>query len=92
VPATIAVELPLYAAGVWTYLGSTRARDATGTWALRGLLGFLLVVYFANVAGGPPPSVTALWVTALVGGMILIAWAWWADRHREHLPIPGEPS
>jgi hypothetical protein len=85
VPATLAVELPMFAAGTWIYLRSTRARDAVGTWALGALIGFLLVAYFGNIVGGAPPSVTAVWVTALVGGVILTAWAWWADQHREHV-------
>jgi hypothetical protein len=85
VPATVAVELPLFAAGAWIYLRSTRARDAVGTWGLWALIGFLLVAYFGAIVGGAPPSITALWVTALVGGAILTAWAWWADQHREHV-------
>jgi hypothetical protein len=85
VPATMAVEIALFAAGAWIYLRSTRARDAIGTWAPAALIGFLLVAYFGNILGGPPPSVTALWLTALVGGVILTAWAWWVDQHREHV-------
>lgn len=80
--ATVAVELPMFAAGLWMYASATTARDATGRWAFLGLAAFLLVAYFMNLAGPPPPSVTALWIFALVGASILTFWSWWADRHR----------
>ena len=37
----------------------------------------------ALFAGGPPPSVTALLVTAFAGTVLLLAWARWVDRHRD---------
>jgi hypothetical protein len=86
VPGTMAVELTMYAAGLWVYFGTTRARDKTGRWALLSLAVFLTVAYFANVAGGAPPSVVALYSTAIAGGVILTLWGWWVDRHREVCP------
>jgi membrane-bound metal-dependent hydrolase YbcI (DUF457 family) len=82
VPATIAVEVPLFVAGLVVYLRTTRSRDPVGKWALYGLVALLLAFYAASVAGGAPPSVTALSVTAIVGFILLFALAWWADRHR----------
>lgn len=82
VPATVAVELVMFVAGVGIYLGATRRRDAVGSWALWGLVAFLLVGYLASIGGGAPPSITALWISAVVGGALLIAWGWWVDRHR----------
>ncbi len=83
VPATIAVELPLYAAGVWVYLRTTRPRDRIGHWSCVGLALMLGVIYLANLAGGPPPSVTAVYALGIVGGALLTVWSWWTDRHRE---------
>ena len=82
VAATVVVELAMYAAAVWIYLRSTRARDRTGRWAFLALAVFLVVVYGANIAGPPPPSVEAIWIGAFVGAVLLTLWAWWADRHR----------
>jgi hypothetical protein len=45
-------------------------------------VGFLLIAYFANIAGGPPPSVTAIAVAGIAGALLLLVWSWWADRHR----------
>jgi hypothetical protein len=81
--ATLAVELPLFAIGVWLYATATRARDATGRWSLIGLVAFLLVAYVASAFGGPPPSVTAIVVAGLAGAALITAWSWWTDRHRE---------
>ncbi len=83
VPATLIVELVLFAGGVWLYARATRARDPIGRWSFAGLVGFLLVAYVANIAGGPPPSVTAIYVAGIAGALLLIIWSWWADRHRE---------
>jgi hypothetical protein len=78
---TVSVELVMFAAGVWIYAVSTRARDGIGRWSFAAFVLFLLVVYAANLSG-PPPSVTAIWIAGLIGGMILLAWSWWFDRHR----------
>ena len=83
VPGTMAVELTMYAAGLWVYFRATRARDKTGRWAFLSLAVFLAIAYFANVSGGAPPSVVALYSTAIAGGIILTVWGWWVDRHRE---------
>ena len=80
-PATLVVELAIFALGVGLYLRTTRATDRVGSIALWALVGFLLVIYFANVLGSPPPSVTALaWVGQ--AQWLLVIWAYWIDRHR----------
>jgi len=81
VPATIAVELVIFAAGAWMYLTGTRARDRVGVWAGPGLVVLLLVLYFASMSGAPP-TVTALWISAIIGAAVLMFVAWWVDRHR----------
>lgn len=86
IPATLAIELPMYGAGVWLYATATRARDRVGRRAFAGLIGFLVVAYVANL-GGPPPSVLVPWIAAIVGTIVLTAWSWWVDRHRE--PVVG---
>jgi hypothetical protein len=79
--ATLAVELLIFAAGVWLYLRATEPSDVIGMWALRVLIIFLLLVYFANLFGDPPPNVTALaWVAQ--AQWLLVAWGYWVDRHR----------
>jgi hypothetical protein len=82
IPATMALEFAMYAAGVSIYLRSTRARDRIGSWGFRVLAAFLVVVYLANVFGPPPPSVRAVWIGALVGAAVMTLWAWWVDSHR----------
>lgn len=80
-PATLAVELLLFAVGVLLYARSTRARDRWGTLGLWGLVVFLVIVYFANLFGPPPPSVNAVaWSAQAM--WLLVAWGYWVDRHR----------
>src|SRR4029079_323431 len=45
VPATVVVEVALYAAGVWVYVRSTRARDAVGRWSFAAFAVALLIIY-----------------------------------------------
>jgi len=85
VPATLAVEGALFAAGVWLYAAATRAKDRTGAWALRGFVAFLLLGYLMNVFGPPPPSPKAIAVFGHTG-WLFVAWAAWIDRHRAVRP------
>jgi hypothetical protein len=79
--ATLLVELPVFAGGVWLYLRTTRPADAAGNWALWGLVAFLLLIYGANLVGTPPQNVTVLaWVGQ--AQWLLVAWGYWVDRHR----------
>jgi hypothetical protein len=81
VPATLAVEAALFAAGIAVYLRSTRALDRTGRWALAGLIAFMAIAYLASLFGPPPPSVAAVaWSAQAI--WLLVAWGYWIDRHR----------
>ena len=75
--------LLLFAAGVWLYSSTTRAKNAVGHWSFLALAVFLLIVYIASVASGPPPSVAAVCWAGLVGGFAIVGWSWWTDRHRQ---------
>jgi hypothetical protein len=88
IPGTMLVEFGMYAIGLWIYLSSTRPLDGVGRWSFAALVAFLPVVYLANVFGPPPPTVSALWIAAFAGAMVLTVWAWWADRHRTAVPNP----
>jgi len=92
IPATLTIELAMFAAGVWIYAASTRPRDAIGRWSFVAFVALLLVVYVANVFGPPPPSVTAIWIASIAGGAALTAWSWWFDRHRVARQSPPESS
>lgn len=90
VPGTIVVETAMYATGLWIYMRTTRARDAVGRWAFLFLAGLLMLAYVANILGGPPPSVRAIWVGSLAGAALLTLLAWWADEHRDVVSLLGK--
>ena len=79
--ATLVVEGTLFAACAWWYARTTRPLDGTGRWAFIALVGFLALIYCANIFGPPPPSVGAVvWSAQAI--WLLVAWAYWIDRHR----------
>jgi len=81
IPATIVVEVAMFAVGVWMYAQATRPRDKTGRRAFAAFVVFLLAAYFGSM-GPPPPGVAAVVVTAIAGAAVIFVWAWWFDRHR----------
>jgi hypothetical protein len=84
---TVAVELPIFLAGVWLYFRATRPRDRAGMAGISILLALLLAIYAANVISQtPPPSETAIAIVGVIGACLFTAWAGWADRHREVRP------
>ena len=76
-PLTLTVEYLLLASGVAIYVGATTKRDVV-FWSL---VGFLALMMPAALFGPPPPSVTALAVSALALWLI-VPWAAWADRRK----------
>ncbi|MBS1805647.1 MAG: metal-dependent hydrolase [Acidobacteria bacterium] len=80
---TMIVEFSMFVAGVCVYLRSTRARDKIGSYGAAAYFIFLTLVYVANSSGPPPPSVSSILWVGLIGGVILLLWAWWIDSHRE---------
>ncbi len=81
VPASLVVETLLLGIGVTLYQQQTDPRDRVGSWALYGLVAFLLLVMVANVLGPPPPSVSAVaWSAQAM--WLLVAWGYWIERHR----------
>lgn len=84
IPATIAVELLVFGAGLFVYFW-WRSRGSSGiTWRVAALAGLLLVLFGVNVFGPPPPSIRAIAIADIVGMLLLVALAGWADR-----PLPN---
>ena len=81
--ATVVVEGLMFAIGVWIYLRVTRPRDGIGKWALQAFVLAVSALYVANIFSPPPANVRMLGLGALALSLVLILWAWWADRHRE---------
>lgn len=79
---TLAIEVPLYVAGIVIYTRNTRARDRIGAWGFWALAVFLLIAYLGSLTGSPPPSLPALYGSVIVATLLLLVWAWWADQHR----------
>jgi membrane-bound metal-dependent hydrolase YbcI (DUF457 family) len=82
VPATLVVELALFAGGLWLASRATRARDGFGRWGFAGLAALLLLPYASAAFSPPPPSMEAVGWTALIGAILFVGLAAWVDRHR----------
>ena len=79
--ATLVVEGAIFAAGVLLYLRSTIAVGRAGRYGTAALIALLLLIYAANFAGPPPPTV-AMIAWAGQAQWLLVAFGYWLDRHR----------
>ena len=80
-PASMAVELAIFAAGAWIYAGATRGRDGIGQWGFAGLIAVLRLIYVAALFGPPPPNAdTVAWSD--MGQWLVVALAAWVDGRR----------
>ena len=80
--AEIAIEVAIFAAGIWIYTTVTRARDGVGRYAFWALMGFLFLGWVASLLPSAPPNEKSMAWGALTM-WILVPWAWWADKHRD---------
>lgn len=89
---TMAVELVMFAVGIWLYSRATRALDRIGRYALLAFVLLLLAIWAADPFSGPPDTVSSLIWTGIVAEFVILAWVWWIDRHRvlrtERQPAP----
>jgi len=81
IPATMVVEIAMYAIGAGLYLTATRAIDRLGRTLPWILIVLLFVIYLGNAFGPPPPSGTAVAAAALALWLIPLA-GFWIERHR----------
>jgi len=89
--AGIALELLIFAVGVFLYVRHTTPKNRKGRIGFWTLIGFLLIVYAGNLMGPPPPSGAAVAWTAQ-SMWLLVIWAYWVDRHREFQHRPHARS
>ncbi len=82
VPATLTVELLMFAGGVALFTQATRARDRQGVWSWALMIVFLTLIYLGNIFGPPPPNVRAI-LFSCIAMLLFFPWAIWIDRHRE---------
>ena len=80
---TLAVEVPMFIAGIWIYVAMSRARNAAGRFGPWALLLIISLSYAASLFSPPPPSVRALAIGGIIFGWLFVAWAAWADANRE---------
>ncbi|MCW9066606.1 MAG: hypothetical protein OQJ78_09945 [Ignavibacteriaceae bacterium] len=80
--ATLIVEGLVFAACLYFYLKTTKSKNKIGTFALWGLVVFLVAIYISNLLGPPPPSAEAI---GLVGNSqwLIILWGYWINKNRE---------
>jgi membrane-bound metal-dependent hydrolase YbcI (DUF457 family) len=81
IPGTLVVEGTIFAVGIALYTRTTVPRDRIGSIGLWSLVAVLLVLYLASSFGPPPPTAAAAaWLAEAM--WLLVAWAYWVDRHR----------
>ncbi len=88
VAATVVVESLMLAAGLGLYLRATSPCHRRGSVIFWSLIGVLIAISVGNIVGPPPPNATAVvWAAQLM--WLFVAWAFWADRHRQPAQSPS---
>jgi membrane-bound metal-dependent hydrolase YbcI (DUF457 family) len=85
IPGTVAVEVVMFAAGLWLYVRTTRPADAIGRYVFWAYVALLALAYAGNALApqSMPPSLTVLAVFSLMISLLQVPWVWWFDRHRQ---------
>lgn len=78
---TMAIELAMFAAGIFIYLRATKTKNAIGKYAFWFFVLALLGLYAAVIYAPPPSSVKKLAIGTMFS-WLFVAWAWWLDRLR----------
>jgi membrane-bound metal-dependent hydrolase YbcI (DUF457 family) len=81
IPGTLIVELGMFIVGILIYVRTTKKKDRIGSLAFWGLMGIILVIYFSNLFGPPPPEPGVIAIAGNAAWLFII-WAYWADKHR----------
>ena len=77
-PASLAIELTMFAGGVAVYLAAARTVPRGAGMKAWALIVVLPVIFLASTFGPPPPSAAAVvWTAEAI--WLLVVWAWWAD-------------
>jgi hypothetical protein len=82
IPATMIVELSLFAAGIVLYLRATPDASRRSRLIVGSLIVFLLVIYAGNSFGPPPPNVEMIGIAGNALWLVIL-WAWWGERKQE---------
>src|SRR5215831_9178791 len=83
IPATLAVEGCLYAAGIALYARATRPINRRGVWSLWLLVAMLTAMWIGAMLAPPPPGVRGVAVSgAILGWLVVLPWGYWIDRNR----------
>ena len=80
--ATLIIEGLVFTIGLYLYLKFTKAKNKTGTFALWGLVVFLVAMYISNLFGPPPPSSETIGIVGNAQWLIVL-WGYWIDKNRE---------
>lgn len=85
---TLVLELVMFAGSVILYTRVTKAANKTGQLAFWSWVVFMVLIYFSNLLGPPPPDEKTLAFVTL-GAWLFVPWGYWIDRNRN--PRIAEP-
>jgi hypothetical protein len=82
--ATVLLEGGFWVLAIISYVRTTRARKSAGVYAFWVGIALVTVAWYNNIAGLPPRDTRSASISSVVFFGLLIAWAFWIDRLREH--------
>lgn len=85
---SLALEVLVFAGGLWLYLARTRAVTAVGRSGPIALAVFMFAVQVASIIGPPPPSTEIMAVSGFGAYLVFAALAGWVDQGRTPVSSP----
>jgi hypothetical protein len=80
-PATIAVEVALFAVGIVLYLRARNRLRPAARYGLAALIAVLAASFLGGSFGPPPPNMTVIGSMLTAGQAAYIAFAYWIDKN-----------
>jgi hypothetical protein len=75
------IEFLILAVGLGLYYYTSKAADRRGRIGFWAMIVFIVVIYFGNIFGPPPPNARAIaWVGQ--AQWLIVFWGYWIEKHR----------
>jgi hypothetical protein len=82
IPLTIVIEGGFWLLALILYIRVTQSKSRLGIYGFWGVVGFLTLAWYKNIAGPPPSNPAAMGISSLIFFSLIVGWSYWMNRLR----------